>query len=60
MSAALAEARLRLIYASRYPRQLMMDIILPIIFAAMPMLLGRATSSPQATANFVALPDSLL
>jgi ABC-2 type transport system permease protein len=54
LSAALAETRLRLINASRYPGQLMMDIILPIIFAAMPMLLGRATAGPDAAANFAA------
>jgi ABC-2 type transport system permease protein len=54
LSAALAETRLRLINASRYPGQLMMDIILPIIFAAMPMLLGRATAGPEAAANFAA------
>lgn len=54
LSAALAETRLRLINISRYPGQLALEIIIPIIFAAMPMLLGRATAGDQAGANFAA------
>lgn len=54
ISAALAETRLRLLNFRRYPGQLMMEIILPIIFAAMPMLLGRATGGDDAAANFAA------
>lgn len=54
LSATLAETRLRLINASRYPGQLVMEIIIPIVFAAMPMLLGRATAGPDAAANFAA------
>ncbi len=52
VSAALAETRLRLLNISRYPGQLVMEIIIPIVFAAMPMLLGRATAGPSAAANF--------
>ncbi len=54
LSAALAETRLRLINVSRYPGQLVMEFIIPIIFAAMPMLLGRATGGDDAAANFAA------
>ncbi len=53
-SAALAETRLRLLNISRYPGQLMMEVIIPIIFASMPMLLGRATGGDAAAANFEA------
>lgn len=53
-SAAVAETRLRLINISRYPGQLAMEIIIPIIFASMPMLLGRATAGDNAAANFAA------
>ena len=54
ISAALAETRLRLLNISRYPGQLMMEIIIPIVFASMPMLLGRATGGDDAAANFQA------
>ncbi len=54
LSAALAETRLRLLNISRYPGQLTMDVLVPVIFAAMPMLLGRATAGPDAAANFQA------
>lgn len=54
LSAALAETRLRLINISRYPGQMIMEIIIPIIFASMPMLLGRATAGGDAAANFAA------
>lgn len=54
ISAALAETRLRLINVTRYPGQLAIDTIIPIILAAMPMLLGRATAGDQAAANFAA------
>src|SRR3990172_6012120 len=53
-SAAVAETRLRLINISRYPGQLAMEIIIPIVFASMPMLLGRATAGDNAAANFAA------
>jgi ABC-2 type transport system permease protein len=53
-SAALAETRLRLLNISRYPGQMLLEVIIPVIFAAMPMLLGRATAGPDAGANFAA------
>ncbi len=52
-SAALAETRLRLLNISRYPGQLAMEIVIPIVFAAMPILLGQA-SGADAAANFEA------
>jgi len=52
LSAMDAETRLRLINASRYPGQLLMEILIPIVLAAMPMLLGRATAGADAGANF--------
>ena len=53
-SAALAETRLRLLNISRYPGQLIMEFIIPIVFAAMPILLGQATAGDDAAANFAA------
>lgn len=54
LSAMLAETRLRLINISRYPGQMVMEVLIPVIFAAMPMLLGRATGGADAAANFAA------
>lgn len=54
LSAALAETRLRLLNISRYPGQLFMEFIIPIVFAALPMLLGQATAGDDAAANFAA------
>jgi ABC-2 type transport system permease protein len=54
LSAALAETQMRMINISRYPGQLALEIIIPIVFAAMPMLLGRAASGADAAANFQA------
>ena len=54
LSALLAEIKLRFINISRYPGQLALEIVIPIVFAAMPMLLGRATAGDQAGANFAA------
>jgi ABC-2 type transport system permease protein len=54
ISAALAETQLRLTNITRYPGQMVMEIIIPIVFAAMPMLLGRATAGDDAAANFAA------
>ena len=54
LSALLAETKLRLTNASRYPGQLALEIIIPIVFAAMPMLLGRASGGSDAAANFQA------
>jgi ABC-2 type transport system permease protein len=51
---ALAELRLRLLNVSRYPGQLAMEVIIPICFTAMPVLLGRAAGGSQAAANFEA------
>ena len=53
-SAMLAETWLRLINMSRYPGQLAMEIVIPIVLAAMPILLGRASGGDQAAANFQA------
>jgi len=50
----LASTRMRILTISRYPGQLIMDIILPIVIAAMPILLGRATAGDQAAAIFEA------
>jgi ABC-2 type transport system permease protein len=63
LTVMLASMRMRLITISRYPGQLVMDIVIPIIFASMPILLGRATAGEQAgeifaqnagTSNYVA------
>ena len=54
LSALLAETHLRLLNMSRYPGQVLMEMVIPIVFAAMPMLLGRATGGDQAGANFAA------
>jgi ABC-2 type transport system permease protein len=53
LSAMLAETRLRMLNIARYPGQMVMEIIIPIVFASMPMLLGRA-SGADAAANFAA------
>jgi ABC-2 type transport system permease protein len=53
LSAMLAETRLRMLNIARYPGQMVMEIIIPIVFASMPMLLGRA-SGPNAAPNFAA------
>lgn len=52
LSAVRAEFRLRIIHMSRYPGQLLLDIALPILFAAMPIFLSRAVPADQALANF--------
>ncbi len=49
-----ASTRMRLITISRYPGQLVMDIIIPVVFACMPILLGRATGGADAGAIFEA------
>ena len=53
-SAMLASTRMRLLNVARYPGQVLMDIVIPIVFAAMPVLLGRATAGDQAAAIFEA------
>lgn len=63
LAVILASARMRLITISRYRGQLLVDIFIPIVFAAMPILLGQATAGDNAadvfaqntgTANYVA------
>jgi ABC-2 type transport system permease protein len=54
LSAMFAEAWLRMLNISRYPGQLAMEIVIPVIFASMPILLGRATGGAEAAANFQA------
>lgn len=54
LSAMFAETRLRMLNIARYPGQLALEIIIPIVFASMPMLLGRATAGADAGANFAA------
>lgn len=52
LSVVLASARMRLLTISRYPGQLVMDVIIPIVLASMPILLGRATAGKDAGAIF--------
>jgi ABC-2 type transport system permease protein len=47
-SVLLASFRMRLMTITRYPGQLVMDILIPIVFAYMPILLGRASGSNPA------------
>ncbi len=54
LSVVLAAARMRLLTISRYPGMLSMDIIVPIVLASMPILLGRAAGGDQAGATFAA------
>ncbi len=54
LSVTLASAKMRLITITRYPGQLVTDIVIPIVFAAMPILLGRATAGADAGAIFEA------
>lgn len=53
-SVTLASMRMRLITITRYPGQLLSDIITPIVLAAMPILLGRATAGGDPAAVFEA------
>lgn len=53
LSAMWASFRVRLTNISRYPGQIVMDIFVPIVFAFMPILLGRS-SGANAEANFAA------
>jgi len=52
-SIILATARMRMLNVSRYKGQLFVEILIPIVFAAMPILLGRATGGENAEANFL-------
>ena len=51
-STALAEARNRWLHLYRYPGLLVAEVLVPIIHAMMPILLGRAIAGPQAASNF--------
>jgi ABC-2 type transport system permease protein len=54
LSVVYASFRMRLATITRYPGQLLSDIFIPIVFAAMPILLGRATAGENAQAVFAA------
>lgn len=54
LSVAVATARMRLLLVSRYKGQLFTEIMIPIVLATMPILLGRATAGDAAQANFLA------
>jgi ABC-2 type transport system permease protein len=54
ISVLLANTRVRLITVSRYPGQLLTEIFIPIVFAAMPILLGRATGGADIAGAFEA------
>jgi ABC-2 type transport system permease protein len=50
LSVMFASFRMRLMTITRYPGQLVADIFIPIVFAYMPILLGRASgANPAAT-----------
>lgn len=53
-SAVFATVRARLLIVSRYKGQLLNEIITPIVLAAMPILLGRATAGDRAAEVFLA------
>jgi ABC-2 type transport system permease protein len=52
LDVVLASLRMRLLTISRYPGAIVIDILIPIVFASMPILLGRATAGPSAAENF--------
>ncbi len=54
LSAMLSATRTRLLIIGRYPGQLALDVFMPIVMAAMPILLGRALGGAQAIQNFAA------
>ena len=54
LQAALAETWLRLLYMSRYPGELIMEILSPIFFAAMPIFLSQAVLGNNVATNFEA------
>jgi ABC-2 type transport system permease protein len=53
-SVTLASFRMRLATITRYPGQLVMDIFIPIVFAFMPILLGRASAGANIASVFEA------
>ncbi len=52
LSIVLASARMRFLTITRYPGQLILDTLIPIVFAAMPILLGRAGGEANAAEAF--------
>jgi ABC-2 type transport system permease protein len=52
LSIVLSSTRMRLITISRYPGQLVLDVFVPIVFATLPILLGRATAGANAATVF--------
>ncbi len=48
----LASAKIRFLTILRYPGQLVLDTFIPIIFAALPILIGRATEGANAAEAF--------
>ena len=52
LSIIVATAKMRLNLVSRYKGQLFIEILIPIVFAAMPIMLGRATGGDAAAQNF--------
>lgn len=50
--ALLASLRTRLLIISRYQGQLVTDLVIPIVMAYLPILMGRATGGDQAAAVF--------
>lgn len=54
LSVVLASARMRIINLTRYPGQMLSDLIVPIVVASLPILLGRATAGENASAIFAA------
>ncbi|MGB9586080.1 MAG: ABC transporter permease [Anaerolineales bacterium] len=51
-SVILASARMRFLTILRYPGDLVLDTFIPIVFAALPILLGRATGDANAAEAF--------
>ncbi|GAB4479467.1 MAG: hypothetical protein Kow0088_20400 [Anaerolineales bacterium] len=52
LSVVFASARMRLVTITRYPGEVILDTFIPIVFAAMPILLGRAMGGENAAAAF--------
>jgi ABC-2 type transport system permease protein len=52
LSATLAMTKARVQQLRRYPGWLLLDIVLPIIFAALPILMGRALAGDAVAENF--------
>lgn len=52
LSIVLASAYMRFLTITRYPGQLVLDTFIPIVFAAMPILIGRTSEGENAAAIF--------